>query len=183
MLSLLELCGQSGTRVSPTISLAPVGRVDSSVIVWDETVPAGGSITVETSLNGGSTWQAAVNGAAISGLNSGDDVTGKTLTIRETLKQVVHADVLALHRLIATVTPLPPNLPYYRIPEDFDLGDIVTVQNPAWGKSMDLRVAEIRVILDGASSPRTEISFGAPWPNLIDSVKRAIAQAGPELRR
>ncbi len=180
VISLFELAGHLGTRISPAVSLASVVRIASSDIVWDATVPAGDTLMVETSIDGGISWQPATNGAAISGLTYDLDVTAKTLMIRETLSGSYD---LKLHRLVARVLPIDPVFAYYRIPEDFDLGDIVTVQNPVWGKSLDLRVAEVRVVLDGGKSPRTEVVFGAPWPNLIDSVKRAINQAGPEIRR
>ena len=69
-----------GTRKSPQLNLSAVGSVESSSISWQETLNSQ-TITVETSVDGGSTWQTATNGGAIPNLPA--DPT--TLDVRQTL--------------------------------------------------------------------------------------------------
>lgn len=75
----------SGSRISPALDLSPAGIAVSSKIAWTASTPSGTSIVVETSLDGGATWQLCTNGGPIPGITPGTDVTGKTLLIRQTL--------------------------------------------------------------------------------------------------
>lgn len=59
----------SGTRVSPALSCAAVGRAAATLTSWTATVPDEAALTVETSIDNGSSWQAATNGGAISGIS------------------------------------------------------------------------------------------------------------------
>ena len=81
----------SGNRISQ-IDLSTVGTVDTSTISWTETLN-GGTITIETSVDGGSTWQTATNGSSISNLTS----TDTTLDVRQTLST---ADIAVTPRLL-----------------------------------------------------------------------------------
>lgn len=49
-----------GRRVSQPLAI-PEGRVVSSVVQWKQTAPLGTTVTVETSIDGGLTWQEATN--------------------------------------------------------------------------------------------------------------------------
>lgn len=72
----------TGTRLAPAKALSGA-PVISSVITWVERfVPPGGSILVETSVNGGATWQVATNGHPIPHLPAG------TTTVRAILTRV-----------------------------------------------------------------------------------------------
>ena len=70
----------TGNRLSPTIDLSTIGSVESSTISWVETLN-GETIDIETSVDGGSTWQTATNGSSIPNLIS----TDTTLDVRQTL--------------------------------------------------------------------------------------------------
>jgi len=70
----------TGTRQSPQLDLSPISTVESSSISWQETLNSQ-TITIETSVDGGSTWQTATNGGAIPNLPS--DPT--TLDVRQVL--------------------------------------------------------------------------------------------------
>lgn len=71
----------SGTRVSPALSLSSLVAVDSSSVSWSATVPSGAGLTVETSVNGGASWQAATNGGPIPNVTPGASVQSRlTLT-------------------------------------------------------------------------------------------------------
>lgn len=67
------------------IDLTPVGRAATSHLTWSATTPAGTTITIETSLDGGLTWAPAVNGGPVLGIHLGEDLTGRMLWIRATL--------------------------------------------------------------------------------------------------
>lgn len=65
---------------------------------------------------------------------------------------------------------------------DYDLGDIVTIQNRDWGVTMDSRITEVREIYE-PSGFQLEGIFGNSWPTLIDVVKRELGQVSAEVRR
>lgn len=51
-----------------SVSLASAGRACNSIINWNGNFPANTSVSVETSLDNGVTWQSATNGGTISGI-------------------------------------------------------------------------------------------------------------------
>lgn len=70
----------------------PGTPVTSSVVRWAATIPAAGStVTVETSINNGASWDTAINGGAIPRLSPGNTVTQQILT-RITLTRVLSSD-------------------------------------------------------------------------------------------
>lgn len=59
----------SGTRVSPALSLSPVGRAATSLINWNANLPTGTSLTVATSIDAGATYQTVASaGNTITGI-------------------------------------------------------------------------------------------------------------------
>lgn len=88
----------SGNRVSPDLDLSTVGQVTTSTLSWDETKPAGTSITIETSTDGGASWSVLTNGAQIPDLNGAD-----TLRIRETLGTTNPDVTPQIHELTLTI--------------------------------------------------------------------------------
>jgi hypothetical protein len=58
----------SGVRTSPSLSLAPAGTARAATVSWTQTLN-GGTILIETSVDGGATWATATNGGSIAGLN------------------------------------------------------------------------------------------------------------------
>lgn len=75
-----------GTRTDQAIDLALIGIVKNSLIEWTGSTPSASQIIVEVSLDGGTDWMAATNGAEIPGLAAGTDTAGKTLTVRQILR-------------------------------------------------------------------------------------------------
>jgi hypothetical protein len=66
----------SGTWVSPSINLASAGAYLSSYIAWDESgTPQSGSLVINASYDGGTTWLPCTNRAALPG-------TGSTLKLQ-----------------------------------------------------------------------------------------------------
>lgn len=66
--------------------------------------------------------------------------------------------------------------------EDYDLGDIVTLQNKEWGVTLDARITEIKEIYEPGNY-RIDASFGSSRPTLIDKIKQELSQTSAELRR
>lgn len=56
---------------------------------------------------------------------------------------------------------------------DWDLGDIVTVQNKKWGLTLDSRITEVKEIYE-ASGFKIEVTFGNTVPTLIDKLKKEL---------
>jgi Siphovirus ReqiPepy6 Gp37-like protein len=66
--------------------------------------------------------------------------------------------------------------------KDFDLGDIVTLQNRDWNITMDIRLTEVKEIYE-QNGFRIEGTFGKSMPTLIDKIKREIGQVSAEIRK
>jgi hypothetical protein len=66
--------------------------------------------------------------------------------------------------------------------KDYDLGDIVTIQNRDWNITMDIRLTEVKEIYE-QSGFRIEGTFGKSMPTLIDKIKREIGQVSAEIRK
>jgi len=114
-----------GVRVSPVIDISPVGVFGPSLITWQQSLPTGTSITIETnfSLDGGITWQGwqvATNGQSVPGIPWGADLSQGRLQIRETLS--------------TTDTSLTPSLLslLVRFGEIVDLPSSATIPNMGW---------------------------------------------------
>ena len=66
--------------------------------------------------------------------------------------------------------------------KDWDLGDIVTVQNRKWGITLNTRITEITEIYE-PDGFKLEATFGNAIPTLIDKIKSEIQAIAPELTR
>ncbi|MEH6941538.1 siphovirus ReqiPepy6 Gp37-like family protein [Bacillus sp. JJ722] len=66
--------------------------------------------------------------------------------------------------------------------EDYNLGDIVTIQNKAWGVTMDARITGIKEIHEQGGF-LIEGTFGNNTPTLIEKIKREFKQISGEIRR
>lgn len=100
--------------------------------------------------------------------------TAAKLTDRGRAKLSEQGPKERLEAQILTVGPFP-----YR--SDWDLGDIVTVRNLDWNVLAHLRITEIRVTLE-PSGEQIEVAFGAPVGNLIQVIRRGIAQSDQAIR-
>lgn len=82
--------GLYGFRVSDPLVLSG-DPVTGSVVRWVATTPPGTTVTVETSINYGASWDPAVNNGPVARLRPGDTVTRAVLT-RVTLTRANAAD-------------------------------------------------------------------------------------------
>ncbi len=74
----------SGVRIRD-IDISSVGKSGAGMISWTKATPTNTTIIIETSLDGGATYQPCTSGSSIPGITVGYDCTGKTLRLRETL--------------------------------------------------------------------------------------------------
>ena len=66
--------------------------------------------------------------------------------------------------------------------KDYDLGDIVTIQNREWGITRDARITEIKEIYEPGGF-QIEATFGESRPTLIKKLKQELAQISGEVRK
>jgi hypothetical protein len=96
----------------PYDNLALAGTVGDSKLSWSANVPAGTTLTVQTSVDDGVTWQTATNGGPIPGLSPNLDVSEKSLLVRQILTTQSPTTTPKLYWLEISVTPgISPNDP------------------------------------------------------------------------
>lgn len=66
---------------------------------------------------------------------------------------------------------------------DYDLGDIVTLQNRGWGVTMDARITEVKEIYERDKGMQLEVVFGSNRPTLISKIKQELAGMRNEIVR
>ncbi|MCM3456541.1 siphovirus ReqiPepy6 Gp37-like family protein [Heyndrickxia oleronia] len=71
----------------------------------------------------------------------------------------------------------------YKYEEDYDLGDIVTLQNRDWGVTLDARITEIKEIYEVGSPFQIEATFGNNRPTILKKIKQSLAQMSGEVRK
>ncbi len=75
----------TASRVHSSLSLTALSTVENSLIHWNATTPGNTALLIESSINGGSSYQTCTNNAVIPNLTPGTNVSGVSLLIRETL--------------------------------------------------------------------------------------------------
>ncbi len=66
--------------------------------------------------------------------------------------------------------------------KDYDLGDIVTIQNREWGVTRDARITEIKEIYEPRGF-QIEATFGESRPTLVKKLKQELNQISGEVRK
>jgi hypothetical protein len=66
--------------------------------------------------------------------------------------------------------------------KDYDLGDIVTIQNREWGVTRDARITEIKEIYESGGF-QIEATFGESRPTLVKKLKQELSQISGEVRK
>jgi hypothetical protein len=67
----------TGTHTSAALAIGSVGTIENSVVQWDDDLPAGATLTIQTSTDL-STWHVCTNGAAIPNFGPGVNPAGGT---------------------------------------------------------------------------------------------------------
>src|SRR6266700_7792534 len=76
---------KSGTWTGPSTSIGAITSIAGSIITWDPSLSQGGTILVQTSTDGGTTYQTASNGGPIAGLAKGSSGSGKNVRVKVSL--------------------------------------------------------------------------------------------------
>jgi hypothetical protein len=74
---------QSGTRISPSHSLASVGIYQNSLASWITSTPTGTTFALSTSFDGGATWFLSTNRTNLGIITAGTNLATLSLLIRE----------------------------------------------------------------------------------------------------
>ncbi len=93
------MAAKSGTWTGPSTSIGGITTIASSVITWDTSLSQGGTILVQTSTDGGATYQTASNGGPISGLAKGSSGSGKNVRVKVTLSTTTTATMPDIRNL------------------------------------------------------------------------------------
>lgn len=108
----------SGTWQSPSTSISALGTAEESVISWSTPNAANtltSSIVVQTSINGGSTWQPCVNGGEIPGITNNTSVSGLSVLARILLASNSQTFISIVAGLVWRVVGLFPTVTGTRI--------------------------------------------------------------------
>src|SRR5258708_1352921 len=102
---VVTVTGLSGTWLSARTSLTSVGTYGNSVVTWKDVSinPQSTTILVESTLNGGSTWQTCTNGGPIPNLTAGQSLSGVNLQLRVTLSTQSAAIMPQIQYLVCRV--------------------------------------------------------------------------------
>lgn len=76
---------KSGYRNSAPISIASIGCIANSSIQYTVSAPSGTSATLNTSFDGGATWQSSTSQSTITGLFVGDNTASMSIATQELL--------------------------------------------------------------------------------------------------
>lgn len=165
------------------IRLTQLGHYENSEFTWSENTPDGTNITVKWSTDGRN-WRQLTNGG---GIDLDVHTPLSRLYIRYELTTTDHDVVPSLNNfeydiggyttkeVISTARLL-----YGR---DYDLGDMVTLQNKDWGITMDARITAVKEVYEAGRSPRIELTFGNDRPTLIDKIKQEMSGMITEITR
>ncbi len=93
------MAAKSGTWIGPSTSIGGITTIASSVITWDPSLSQGGTILVQTSTDGGATYQTASNGGPITGLTPGSSGSGKNVRVKVTLSTTTTATMPNIRKL------------------------------------------------------------------------------------
>jgi hypothetical protein len=97
------------------------------------------------------------------------------LPVRGEAKLGEHQRVLSFQSVV-----LPTGTFAYE--KDWDVGDIVTVQNKDWGLTMDVRITEVEEVYESGGF-RLNVVFGNSLPTLADKIKQELEQMKVEITR
>lgn len=67
--------------------------------------------------------------------------------------------------------------------KDWDLGDMVTIQNKNWGITMDARITEVKEIYEAGNPKRIEVVFDKDKPTFMNLIKRQFKNMNPLIKQ
>ena len=104
-----EVPVQSGTRISNPLDVSAATAVNTSLIEWTAETDSESSVTISTAITTGEEpadgdYTEASNGASIPGIEKDDDLSGKTLWIKQELESADGQSNPKLTRLYYEIT-------------------------------------------------------------------------------
>jgi hypothetical protein len=172
------------TVVTRPISLSSLGKYSGSSFTWDANTPQGTSTYLEYSFDNVN-WTYLRNGGSLS-LKPGDWLSNCTLYIRQcisTTNPAVTPSITNFKYVInGYVTKERVTTARLEYEKDYDLGDMVTLQNKEWGVTLDARITEVKEIYEHGNVG-IELTFGNNRPTLISKIKREISGMRTEMNR
>src|SRR5690625_462901 len=165
------------------IRLSQLGHYRNSTFSWSENTPPATNVTVRWSVDQRN-WQQLYNGQGI-------ELEPNTKLNRLYIQYVLTTDD---HDVVPSINNFEYEINGYTIREvvstarllyeqDYDLGDVVTLQNKDWGITMDARITAVKEIYEAGRSPRIELTFGNDRPTLIDKIKQEMSGMITEITR
>ncbi|WP_213950367.1 siphovirus ReqiPepy6 Gp37-like family protein [Tepidanaerobacter syntrophicus] len=97
------------------------------------------------------------------------------LSERGKVKLAEHQRIISLQSEILTQGP-------FEYEKDWDVGDIVTVQNKDWNLTLDTRIMEVEEIYE-AGGFKLNVTFGSSLPTLAQKLKSALGEIKIESTR
>jgi concanavalin A-like lectin/glucanase superfamily protein/FG-GAP repeat protein len=182
----------TGNRLTTTSAFPAMTVATASSISWVQTAPAGTSLKIETSLDGGATFQTAVNGGGIPSFGQGDEIGwaiatgdlnndhGGELIVGAPFANVVttggaRTQAGVVYVLPSTTSPPPVNVPptvHVTAPngaETLQVGQSFDIKWDAFDLNGDATIQkfEVRLSTDGGSNFNFTIA-----PNLPGSARK-----------
>lgn len=130
----------TSTWTSTSTSISSLGTCGPSVIQWIEvntTQQSTGSVQVQTSVDGGSTFQTCTNGGAIPNLPSGTNVSGKSVQVKITFTAISQALLPSVTNLTWRVLGAYPGSSGTRSTAPLGNDTMVRANQSGWGTSFD----------------------------------------------
>ena len=161
----------SGTWQSAAIDISGAGIYGTSLIESDTTqIPTTTAISVQTSIDGGTTFQAVTNGGAIAGLTVGQSLAGKTLILLVTITSTSAASFATLGGITAWIQGQYASTGY-RISPSLSLDPVVTAGSTlaSWD---GLQPTSTAIGVD------TSLDLGNTWTNVGSGPTGSAAIAG-----
>lgn len=143
----------TNTWTSAAQSLSAAVANGGAILSWTATTPASTTLTMETSINGGSTWQSVSNGGAISGLAAGASLSGVSVLVRATLATTVAGSQPQLLDVTLSVTSA-----YYasgqRVSPGVSLAPLGTARSAtvSWSATLNGGTLTVETSVDGGST-------------------------------
>ena len=136
-----------GTWTSPSVSLSSLGTCGTSAIAWTETNTANsGGISsstalIQTSVDGGSTFQTCTNGGAVPNLPSGTNVSSKSV-LTKVIVSAVPGSIAPpeVSRLFWRVLGAYPTVTGTRSTSPLGIDNMVRANQSGWGTAFDTQV-------------------------------------------
>ena len=174
---------------SKTVNLAPInlsrlGRYQSSRFTFNASTPSGTSAIVEYSLDN-QAWHPLQSGGSLP-FQEGDWLNDKVVYLRQRLStsdQTISPSISGFkYEINGYHTKESVSTATFVYEDDWNLGDIVSLQNQDWGVTLDSRITEVTEVYERDGMQLSAV-FGQSRPTLISKIKQELAGMKNEIVR